>query len=480
MANSSELLHFLKNDRHLSAFTIDSQEILAEAIQFAFSGLVNCQQADLREALAPFPDDVESPEKAPSSTAQVLTVLNNSMQLLRRFRVNAALTIQLFSQLFHFINMWLFNKVIGTAEKNLCSRQYGHRLMNCLDQIQGWAEKQGLELAAECHLSRILQTAKFLQAQKHSSEEVTALVANFYKLNSLQLRALFERYQPTSDEVNFSRDQLEAVIKMARSTTDELMAREGREVRLEEETDLQLPFLLPEDGYSCDIVCGIPAGLQDFVQTLVQSRLCNLTIQPTASGYWTIYFINFQPDNVGPAVPPQQPTAATAAAAPGNEEAMRTTGQHSQQQSATGDSMGAPSSAHLASKSVSSMPDMNKTTMTSQPQFAASTGALFNGQQFMGPPKGSMPGMSSQRPPMMQFGMMPPGYHGSYNGAGAPGMRPPMPEPDVQIFKLQKSNNGIGLSIVAAQGNHQAQQGIYIKSVVKGGAADLVSWAIVS
>ncbi len=33
------------------------------------------------------------------------------MNLLRKCRVNAALTIQLFSQLFHFINMWTFNQV---------------------------------------------------------------------------------------------------------------------------------------------------------------------------------------------------------------------------------------------------------------------------------------------------------------------------------------------------------------------------------
>ena len=42
---------------------------------------------------------------------QMMAVLGSGMTLLRRCRVNAALTIQLFSQLFHFINMAIFNKV---------------------------------------------------------------------------------------------------------------------------------------------------------------------------------------------------------------------------------------------------------------------------------------------------------------------------------------------------------------------------------
>ncbi len=42
---------------------------------------------------------------------QPLQVLSSAMNLLRKCRVNAALTIQLFSQLFHFINMWTFNQV---------------------------------------------------------------------------------------------------------------------------------------------------------------------------------------------------------------------------------------------------------------------------------------------------------------------------------------------------------------------------------
>ena len=422
LANSSEILHFLKNDRHLSAFTFDSQDIMAESVQIAFNFLVGCQQNELKEVLSTFTKDIvdQSNNAMDMMTQNILKVLSNSMQLLRRFRVNAALTIQLFSQLFHFINMWLFNKVIGTAESNFCSRVYGIKLKQCLAQIELWAEKQGLELAAECHLSRIIQTALFLQGPKKCPEDLNALVANFYKLNSVQLRALCERYQPLSDEISFTADNIQCMVKMARNTTDELIIKEGREIRLEEESDLQLPFLLPEDGYSCDIVRGIPTGLQEFVQTLVQARICSLTIQPTASGYWTIYFINFQAE--------QQTTPTSIPYQEFDDQKNR--GSISDKNSMSGQFVG-------------------------QPQ-------LLHGQQQS----------KNQLPPINSLGMMvAPGY----GLASAYGTVRMMPEPEVHVIKLQKINNGIGLSIVAARGTNQSQLGIYIKSVVKGGAADMVN-----
>jgi afadin len=87
----------------------------------------------------------------------VLNVLTTAMALLRRCRVNAALTIQLFSQLFHFINIWLFNRVVLEPRLQLCRREWGSKLRKVLAHIQTWAEKQGLELAADCHLAKVIQ-----------------------------------------------------------------------------------------------------------------------------------------------------------------------------------------------------------------------------------------------------------------------------------------------------------------------------------
>lgn len=111
----------------------------------------------------------------------VLDVLSSAMNLLRRCRVNAALTIQLFSQLFHFINMWLFNVMVTEQQHLFCTRSWGIRLKRRLGRIETWAEKQGLELAADCHLCRIIQVM---------TQKLLCLMADKSNLGLCHLRSL--------------------------------------------------------------------------------------------------------------------------------------------------------------------------------------------------------------------------------------------------------------------------------------------------
>jgi len=152
-----------------------------------------------------------------------------------------------------------------------------------------WAEKQGLELAADCHLARVSQAAHLLQARKGTAEDIATLSSTCFKLNSLQLKCLLSRYQPAPDEAPINNEMIDTIVRVAENTVDELTRGEGRQVRLEEDFLLQLPFLLPEDNYSCDIVRGVPGGLADFLQPLQRVGLCVMTPQPTSSGHWTIY-----------------------------------------------------------------------------------------------------------------------------------------------------------------------------------------------
>ncbi|XP_017846332.1 afadin isoform X10 [Drosophila busckii] len=339
MANSSEFLHFLKSDRHISAFSVQAQDVLAEAVQTAFRNLVNCFRLELSQTLNQFLSETIDHD---SAAGLVLTVLGSAMALLRRCRVNAALTIQLFSQLFHYINVICFNTIV--ANSHMCTAEWGRVMTERLQLLELWAERQGLELAADCHLAKINQCAQFLQAPKSSVEEIQQLACSCFRLNSLQMAALLQLEK-------IPRNLVDTAIRMAESVADELTRADGREVRLEESPELHLALLLPDDGFSCDVVRGIPSGLVDFLNPLQQQGMCRLAAQPTSIGLWTVYMHQFN---------------------------------------------------------------------------ARSSSAMSN----------------------------------------------KLPQPEVQLIKLHKNSNGMGLSIVAAKGAGQERLGIYIKSVVPGGAAD--------
>ncbi|XP_037088481.1 afadin-like [Pollicipes pollicipes] len=381
MANASEYLHFLKQDRHVSAYSRDAQDILAESVQSAFWYLVDNVQSELSSSIGHFLKDRDDSNEEEGTTAEVLSSLGNTMALLRRCRVNAALTIQLFSQLFHYINMGVFNMLVMSGPVNYCSRMWGERLKRRLSRTELWADRQGLELAADCHLGRVVQAAHLLTAPKNNVDDLTGITSTCYKLNSLQLRAMLERYQPAADEPPRIPPQLiDNIVRIAESTSDELARQDGRPVRLEESRDLQLPFLLPEDGYSSDIVRGIPTvSLAEFIAPLQHAGLARMNEQPTSWGYWTIYMAGHEQTR-----PPARSPSA-----------------------------------------------MSNRSMGARPLSGAGPGP--------GPGPGPAPGAT---------------------------------EPEVQLIKLQKSNTGMGLSIVAAKGPGQEQQGIYVKSVVRGGAAD--------
>ncbi|ERE82130.1 afadin [Cricetulus griseus] len=361
MANASELLNFIKQDRDLSRITLDAQDVLAHLVQMAFKYLVHCLQSELNNYMPAFLDDPEENSLQRPKIDDVLHTLTGAMSLLRRCRVNAALTIQLFSQLFHFINMWLFNRLVTDPDSGLCSHYWGAIIRQQLGHIEAWAEKQGLELAADCHLSRIVQATTLLTMDKYVPDDIPNINSTCFKLNSLQLQALLQNYHCAPDEPFIPTDLIENVVAVAENTADELARSDGRDVQLEEDPDLQLPFLLPEDGYSCDVVRNIPNGLQEFLDPLCQRGFCRLIPHTRSPGTWTIYF------------------------------------------------EGADYESHL----------MRENT------------ELANNKA-----------------------------------------QPLRKEPEIITVTLKKQN-GMGLSIVAAKGAGQDKLGIYVKSVVKGGAADV-------
>ncbi|XP_034419429.1 afadin [Cyclopterus lumpus] len=292
MANSSELLNFLKRDKELGSLTRQSQLDLSHLVHKAYSCLLQCLQNELRKHLPTFLIDPELHGKLPAGIEMVLNTLMNTMSLLRRCRVNAALTIQLFSQLFHFISVWLFNQLMSPEADTpgLRSHYWGAALRQRLTAIEAWAERQGLELAADCHLGHIIQATTLLTMNKYSMEDVKAIQNTSFKLNSLQLQTLLCGYLYAANEPHITPDLIDAVVTAAKASADNLIRSEGRDIQLEESLDLHLPFLLPEGGYSCDTVRGIPPGFREFLEPICRKGLCFLTTQPNSKGDWTVHF----------------------------------------------------------------------------------------------------------------------------------------------------------------------------------------------
>nr|CAB3266623.1 afadin [Phallusia mammillata] len=307
MANISEILNFLRQDKDLHMTTNSAQDGFAKIVQICFRHIVQCMQKTLFSLMPAFLS--RSDEDLPGNVGNVNMrkhkqnleepvmndirhMLSSAMSLLRKCRVNAALTIQLFSQLFHFINMWLFNKLVSsdTESRYLCSKKWGMFIRARLAMIEAWAEKQGLELAADCHLARITQATHLLQAPKYLSDDIAAISGTCFKLNSLQLQALLTNYTAEENENVVSSEMIEKVVSVAENSADELTRSDGRNIQLMEDPDLQLPFLLPEDGYSCDVVHGAPSGLVDFLQSFSEQGLCSFVLESDSNGSWTEYF----------------------------------------------------------------------------------------------------------------------------------------------------------------------------------------------
>jgi len=109
-----------------------------------------------------------------------------------------------------------------------------------------------------------LQMAVLLHSPK-TPNDVASLMKSCDSLNSAQLRALLCNYYPAPGERTLSSELVGHLVMNAASVVDAQLQEEGHNVTVEEPADLGLPFLVPEDGYSCEFVRGMPAGLVEFV-----------------------------------------------------------------------------------------------------------------------------------------------------------------------------------------------------------------------
>jgi afadin len=258
IANTSELLYFIKQDRDISKISHDLQDRLAECVQRLFRYLTHLVQHELDKYLISLTnpqDDVErdvyiafgkrqrslsrvhrcvvlcvseengsinvklSDQRWTTTTTtdtnanayqqatlgDILATLSSVMDLLRKCRVNAALTIQMFSQIFHYINTWLCNRIVCCPELKLCSHFWGEKLSIRLKSVSDWAQRQGLELASDCHLTKVNQICALLQCSKRDAHDVQQMLCNTtFKLNSMQTTQILNHYVSNRNEPSIS------------------------------------------------------------------------------------------------------------------------------------------------------------------------------------------------------------------------------------------------------------------------------------
>ncbi|KAE9419683.1 hypothetical protein Angca_005007, partial [Angiostrongylus cantonensis] len=287
LANASELSFLVDRDQDLRSQRAGQ---LITAMENVFRRLCTVLVGALRPSCKKMLD-VTIPVEDGSN--ELLSLLDGTLRAARASRLNAALTIQLCSHVLHAINATLFNTLVGVSSSatylilfkpaHLTTR-LGRCLWARLASIHSWAEQMGVELAAECHLDRSRQAAALLAAQKN---DVAALGATCYKLNSLQVRFLLTHFSVEDGEIPCDDDVINRVVGLAERQADNLTLQDGRPITLAETEQLLLPFLFPQDGYTAEQLRGVPDGLMQYLLSLQEKGLCHsVSMQESDETVW--------------------------------------------------------------------------------------------------------------------------------------------------------------------------------------------------
>uniref|UniRef100_A0A8R1XRD7 Afadin n=1 Tax=Onchocerca volvulus TaxID=6282 RepID=A0A8R1XRD7_ONCVO len=392
LANSSELLNFFKQDIDLSLLSRGvPQQILADCVEKTFEMLGTVLKNSLDSTLNSIRDAYLDDR---SASNDMVVRLEETMCLLRHCRLNAALTIQLFSQLFYYINVVLFNWLVSSSGIPYCSRAFGVRLRTRLGYVNEWAYQRGLELAAECHMDRINQAIILLVTPK-TVDHISNLGATCYKLNSVQVRWFLEHIVLDVGEEPISNELVESIVRLAEIHADVMAVQDETSIQLEEEPQLQLPFLLPQDGYSAELIRGLSPAFAEVISGLQAQGLCRFLPQNHSSGNWTVYL----------------------KAGSGIEESVKMTN--------------------------------SLQTLQNKEPIISEMGTLSN----------SLREQNQQR------------YNEEISMSSLNSLFGQERNPEIVMISISRGTNGIGLSIVAAQGIGERSIGIYVKKVVDGSAA---------
>uniref|UniRef100_A0A0K0FP93 Afadin (inferred by orthology to a human protein) n=1 Tax=Strongyloides venezuelensis TaxID=75913 RepID=A0A0K0FP93_STRVS len=283
---SSELLFIIRSDIHLNLVISQLSDNLFNLVEKCFSLLNDACHIQLSHTMYSFLNETIDDMEATNDT---ISVFESIISQLHRNNTNPDLQIQIFSQLFHYVNMYIFNWIVGTEEgSRYLTRSWAIHLKERLSNINKWAESHGLELAFECHMDRIQQAVNLLITPK-TIDQVAVLGATCYKLNSRQIEYLLRNYISEPSELPVTENIINDCIKLSQCQADESTKEEGLTVELLEERRLNVPFIFPQEGYIVEIQKGIPPCLMELIDYLERQNVCRFIPLASSNGSWNVH-----------------------------------------------------------------------------------------------------------------------------------------------------------------------------------------------
>lgn len=122
------------------------------------------------------------------------------------------------------------------------------------------------------NIINLLQTAHLLQTRKNNPDNITNITTTYFKLNSLQLKKLLQKYIPEPNEPPIPQQLLKNIIKIAKNITNKQIKSNEKKIYLKKNTNLQLPFLLPKNDYTYNTIKKIPKNIEKFIDPLTKNN----------------------------------------------------------------------------------------------------------------------------------------------------------------------------------------------------------------
>ncbi|XP_042168641.1 ras-associating and dilute domain-containing protein-like, partial [Oncorhynchus tshawytscha] len=278
MSNSIEILYFIQqkapaytqgietldskgSKESLLSATISANEeamtILEEVIMYTFQQCVYYITKSLYVVLPglldcnPFPVDSSEPcwrggTGFPEPVRRVLQVFQYSQELLQGYQVHPEVQAQMFSYLFFFSNVSLFNQLMDKGpSRGWFQRSKVLQVQACVRMVLEWTRKAGLSYLADKFFNKFNSAVSILATPPQQLTQMSwkVLCADHPSLKPVQLHGLLTQYQLTAE--------MGPVPIWQPSSEDE--AYIYRTVDLLESFENHPPIVLPSGGFRVDL-----------------------------------------------------------------------------------------------------------------------------------------------------------------------------------------------------------------------------------